>query len=172
MRILKIILIVVVILVAIPLITALFVKKDFSVEKDIVINRPKDEVFDYIKYVKNQDHYGVWQLSDPGMKKSYEGVDGAPGFKYAWDSKKMGKGTQTITNVTAGERLDTELDFGFGDPAKSYIITQDAGAGKTTVTWGVTGRSPYPFNIMNLFYSMDGDFEQGLQNLKAVLEKQ
>ena len=60
MRFLKKILIVVGILIAIPLIVALFVKKDYSVEKEIVINKPKTEVFEYIKLLKNQDNYSKW----------------------------------------------------------------------------------------------------------------
>jgi len=171
MKVLKKILLVILALIALILIVAAFVPKKFTSEREIVINKPRSEVFDYIRYIKNQDNFGVWQLSDPAMKKSYEGTDGTVGFKYSWDSKEMGKGTQTITNIVEGERMDTELDFGFGDPAKAYFITKDANAGQTTVVWGITGKSPYPFNIMGLFYDMGNDFEKGLQNLKGVLEK-
>ncbi|GAA4441962.1 SRPBCC family protein [Ravibacter arvi] len=171
MKTLKKILIVLVVLVAIPLIVALFVPKTFKTERSIVIDKPRQEVFDYLKYIKNQDHYGVWQLSDPGMKKNYEGTDGTVGFKYSWDSEKLGKGSQRITGIQEGERLDAELDFGFGEPAKSYFLTEAAGAEQTKVTWGISGQSPYPFNLMGLFYDMGKDFDQGLTNLKAQLEK-
>ncbi|HTN46641.1 MAG TPA: SRPBCC family protein [Flavipsychrobacter sp.] len=171
MKILKKILLGAFIFLALVLIVAAFAPKDFKSEREIVINKPRTEVFEYIRLVKNQDHFGVWQLADPQMKKSYEGTDGTVGFRYSWDSKKMGKGTQTITHITAGERMDTELNFGWGDPAKAYFITQDAGTNQTRVTWGITGRSPYPFNIMGLFFDMGHDFEKGLQNLKQELEK-
>lgn len=171
MKILKRILIGLLVLVAIALIVAAIAPKEFNTEKQIIINKPKAEVFDYIKYVKNQDNYGVWQLMDPGMKKNYAGNDGTVGFKYTWDSKELGKGSQTITNVVEGEKIETELDFGFGKPAQSYIITKEDSPTQTTVTWGIKGKSPYPFNIMNLFYDMGEDFEKGLQNLKGVLEK-
>ena len=52
MKILKRILIAIVLLIAMALITALFVKKDYAVEREIVINKPQKEVFDYIKFVK------------------------------------------------------------------------------------------------------------------------
>lgn len=171
MKILKRIFLIIIGFIALVLIVALLVPKDFQSEREIVINKPEQQVFDYIKLIKNQDNYGVWQLADPGMKKSYEGSDGTVGFKYTWDSEKMGKGSQTIKNVVEGERLDTELDFGFGDPAQAYFVTQEAGAGQTKVTWGLKGRSPYPFNIMGLFFDVGNDFEKGLQNLKNVLEK-
>lgn len=171
MKVLKKILLVILALIILILIVAAFVPKKFMSEREIVINKPRSEVFNYIRYIKNQDHFGVWQLADPAMKKTYEGTDGTVGFKYSWDSKEMGKGSQTITNIVEGQRMDTELDFGFGDIAKAYFITKDVNAGQTTVVWGITGKSPYPFNIISLFYDMGNDFEKGLQNLKGVLEK-
>lgn len=171
MKILKKILIGIVALIAILLIVAAIAPKKYEIEKEIVINKPRTEVFNYIKSVKNQDNYGVWQLADPQMKKSYDGTDGTVGFKYSWESEKMGNGTQTITLVQEGERFETDLDFGFGTPAHAYFITKDAGTDKTTVIWGIKGETPFPFNIMNLVYDMGDDFEQGLNNLKAVVEK-
>lgn len=172
MKILKRILLGILALVVILLIVAAILPKTFSSERQIVINKPRSEVFEYIKYVKNQDNYGVWQLSEPDLKKAYEGNDGTVGFKYSWDGKKLGKGSQTISNIVEGEKLETKLDFGFGDPATSHLITKDAGAGQTTVIWGLSGKSPYPLNIMSLFFDVGDDFEKGLANLKAVLEKQ
>src|SRR6478736_279635 len=100
MKILKKIAIVLVALIAILLIVALFVKKDFKVEREIVINKPKKEVFDYIRFIKNQDHYSKWAMMDPNMKKTYTGTDGTVGFISAWESenKNVGTGEQEITD--------------------------------------------------------------------------
>lgn len=171
MKMLKRILIVIVSLITLLLIVALFVPREFKSEREITINKPRQEVFDYISHIKNQDNFGVWQLSDPNLKRVYEGTDGTVGFKYTWDSEKLGKGSQKITNIVAGERMDTELDFGFGEPATATFTTQDANPGTTKVTWGLSGKSPYPFNLMGLFFDVGNDFEKGLQNLKNVLEK-
>ena len=65
MKIIKKILIVLAGIIAIPLITAIFVSKDFSAQSEITINKPKQEVFNYVKMLKNQDNFGVWQLSYP-----------------------------------------------------------------------------------------------------------
>jgi len=159
------------ILIAIPLIAAIFAPKEFTAGSEIIINRPKQEVFDYVKLVKNQENYGVWQLSDPGLKKTVEGIDGTVGFVYRWEGEKTGKGEQTITAIRENERIESELDFGFGEPAKSYLAVEDAANGQTKVSWGITGKSPYPFNLMSLFYDMNKDFDQGLRNLKEVLEQ-
>ncbi|MDE3250702.1 MAG: polyketide cyclase, partial [Bacteroidota bacterium] len=42
------------------LIVAAFLRKDYAVTKEVVINRPVKEVFEYIRFVKNQDEYSVW----------------------------------------------------------------------------------------------------------------
>lgn len=172
MKTLKKILIVLLIIIAIPLLLALFIPKEFNSEGEIVINKPKQEVFEYIKYVKNQDNFGVWQLSDPEMETSSEGTDGTVGFRYSWNSKKLGKGAQVITNIVDGERMESEMFFlDFNDDAnKSYLSVEEKSSNETLVKWGILGKTPYPWNLMSLLYSMDKDFDKGLQNLKDILE--
>ncbi len=171
MKIIKRILILIVALIAILLIVALIAPKEFKAQSEILINKPQQEVYDYIKYVKNQDNFGKWQLMDPNMKKTFTGTDGTVGFKYSWDSEVLDQGSQTITQIQDGKGIETEMFFGFGDPAKSYLYTEDAGNNQTKVVWGIQGKSVYPFNLMNLVYNMDKDFAEGLKNLKEVLEK-
>lgn len=178
MRILKIILIVILILIAIPLLTALFVKKDYGVEREISINKPKHEVFDYIKYLKNQDHYSKWAMMDPDMKKTYRGTDGTVGFVSAWESNKkdVGAGEQEIKNITEGERLDFELRFiePFESTEHAYMISEPVSENQTKVRWGFNGHMNYPMNLTMLFMDFDkmigDDLATGLQNLKTVLE--
>lgn len=174
MKILKKILIVLLIIIAIPLIIALFVPKEFKSEGEIVINKPKQEVFDYVKYVKNQDNFGVWQLSDPDMKTTSEGTDGTVGFKYSWDSEKLGKGAQVITNIIEGERMESDMFFlDFNDDAnKSYFFVEEKSPDQTLVKWGIEGQTPYPWNLMSLLFNMDKDFVKGLEKLKEILETQ
>src|SRR5690606_28359595 len=170
----KKILIVLLVIIAIPFIVALFVPKQFANEGQVVINKPIHEVFDYIKYVKNQDNFGVWQLSDPDMNTTEEGEDGTVGFKYSWDSEKLGKGAQVITNIVEGERMESDMFFlDFDDrPNKAYISVEEQAPGQTLVKWGISGKTPYPWNLMSLLHNMDNDFNEGLANLKEILESQ
>lgn len=172
MKVLKRIIIVLLVIIAIPLIAALFVSKDFQSQSEIIIDKPVAEVYDYVKYVKNQDNFGVWQLSDPEMKTSETGADGTVGFKYTWEGEKTGTGAQTIVNLVDNQRVDTELDFNMGEPAKSYFLLEEVGNNQTKIVWGMSGRSPYPWNLMSLFYDMSADFEKGLVNLKELLENE
>lgn len=180
MKTLKRILIGIVALIALLLIIALFVKGDYHVERQITINKPKQDVFNYIKLLKNQDNYSVWTRKDPGMKKEYKGTDGTVGFVSAWDSqnKEVGKGEQEIIKITEGERIDVKLRFKVPFEAQddAYFVTEAQAENQTTVKWGFQGAFPYPMNLMCLFFDMDKavgkDLEGGLTNLKGVLEKQ
>jgi uncharacterized protein YxeA len=173
---LKKILLVIVIIIAIPLIIALFVKREYEVQRQIIINKPKQEVFNYVKYLKNQDNYSKWVRTDPNMKKEFRGTDGTVGFVYAWDGNDdAGKGEQEIKNINEGERVDVEVRFEkpMEGIAHAPIITEAVSENQTKVTWGIKGESKYPMNFMNLF--MDGllgkDLDTSLSSLKGILER-
>lgn len=167
------------VIVAVPLIVALFVKKEYAVEREIIISKPKQEVFDYVKYLKNQDNYSVWSKMDPDMQKAFVGTDATVGFISKWNSNKedVGVGEQEIIKIKEGEQIDFELRFIEPFEAKdyAYMKTLPVTDAETKVKWGFNGKMNYPMNCMLLFMDMEemlgGDLEKGLINLKAVLEK-
>ncbi|HVF97327.1 MAG TPA: SRPBCC family protein [Flavisolibacter sp.] len=179
MKVLKRIGVALLVLVALVLLTALFVKKDMHAEKEVVINKPKTEVFSYVKQLKNQNSYSKWATMDPAMKKDFRGTDGTVGFVSAWESNnsEVGKGEQEIKAVKEGERIDYEIRFikPWESKATSYMVTEAVSENQTKVKWGFDGNMMYPLNIMNLFMNMDEmigkDFSTGLTNLKSNLEK-
>jgi hypothetical protein len=179
MKILKRILIVIVAIVALALIIALFIKKEYAVEREVIINKPKTEVFEFVKLLKNQDSFSVWANKDPNMKKEYKGTDGTVGFVSAWDSqnKDVGKGEQEIKKITEGQRIDFELRFiePFEANDNAYMTTESVNENQTKVKWGFNGKMNYPMNLMLLCMNMDEmlgkDLQDGLNNLKTTLEK-
>src|SRR5688572_13338631 len=113
MNIFVIILLVVVGIIALLLIIGLFSKKGYVIERSVLINKPKHEVFNYVKLMKNQDYFSKWVMKDPGMKKDFRGTDGTDGFIYAWDStdKNAGKGEMEIKKIKGEDRIDMEIRF-------------------------------------------------------------
>ena len=177
MKILKRIILGVLTLICILLIVALFIKKDYSIEREITISKPKEQVFNYIKYLKNQDSYSKWGSLDPDMKKSYTGTDATPGFVSIWEgNKKVGAGEQEIKAIQEG-RIDYELRFikPFKSIASSTMTTEALDANSTKVTWGFASKMNYPMNVMKVLFNMEkavgNDFSTGLNNLKTLLEK-
>jgi hypothetical protein len=176
MNALIIILLIIAVPVALFLLAGVFVKKEYSIERQITINKTKQEVFDYVKLLKNQDHYNKWVMVDPAMKKNFKGTDGTVGFVYAWDgNKKAGKGEQEIKRVRDGESVDMELRFEkpFAGMATAFLSTTTAQPDQTIVKWGMNGSSAFPMNAMNplVIGMLTKDLEQSLSNLKTHLEK-
>jgi hypothetical protein len=179
MKTLKTILLVVAIIIAIPLISALFIKGEYSVEKEVVINKPLNDVFGFVKYLKNQEEFSVWSKMDPAMKRDFRGTDGQPGFISAWESKdeNVGKGEQEIKTITENKRIEYELRFKepFEATESAYLTTEAMSGNQTRVRWGFKGHMPYPMNFMSIFMNIEDmigkDLQTGLVNLKMVLEK-
>jgi flagellar basal body-associated protein FliL len=92
MKTILIILLILADIIALLLIIALFVRKTYSIEKERTIQKPRQQVFEYIKYLKNQDNFSVWASMDPNMKKGYRGTDGTVGFVSVWDSNEKNEG--------------------------------------------------------------------------------
>lgn len=175
MKALKVILIIVALIVAIPLIIALFINNDYNIEREITINQPKEKVFDYVKYLRNQEHYSKWVQLDPNMKKEFRGQDGTVGFVYAWDGNdEAGKGEQEIKDIKEGEKVDVEVRFEkpFKNTAYAPISTEAISTNETKVRWAFKGRNKYPLNFMNLFMGniLGKDIDNSLHQLKGVLE--
>ena len=154
------------------------VDTDFHVERSVTVERPVDKVFDYVKYLRNQDQFSVWGERDPDMRQEFRGTDGTVGFVSAWQGNEdVGSGEQEIIGLTEGLRIDYELRFlePFESTSQSYMTTEPLGENRTRITWGMSGSFPRPMNLMLLFFDMDealgSDFENGLGNLEAILEQ-
>ncbi len=165
-------------IIVVGLLAALFIKKAYTIEREITINKPKNEVFNFIKHLKNQDYYSKWVMMDPNLKKNFRGTDGSEGFVYAWEgNKKAGKGEQEIKSIKEGERIDVEVRFikPFAGIAFTPFTTETVQKGQTKVKWGMSSRLKYPMNIMLLFMNFDKilgkDIETSLVNLKNLLER-
>ena len=164
-------------IIALLLVAAVFMKKEYSVEREIVINKPKRDTFDYIRILKNQDHYNKWWSMDPNAKKEFTGTDGTVGFIAAWDSqhKQVGKGEQEIKRINDGESIDTEIRFvrPFEGVADVYMAATAVNNDQTKVRWTFNGKNKYPMNLMNSVIGkmLGKDLEISIINLKAAIEK-
>jgi hypothetical protein len=178
MKLVKRILFLLVGVIALALLAAAIMRKDYAVEREIVINKPKQEVYDYMKLLKNQDNYSKWNQVDPGMKKYYKGTDGEVGFVAGWDSanEQVGAGEQEIVKIVPGERIDLALRFTrpFVTNDNAYLILESLGEAQTKVKWGFNGKMPYPMNLMLPIMGMEkmlgDDLNVGLAQAKPIIE--
>ncbi|MFD1163511.1 MULTISPECIES: SRPBCC family protein [Hwangdonia] len=164
-------------LIAVIFLLALIAPKTYEVNRSIIINKPVSEVFQYIKHIKNQNHWSPWKKKDPNMKQEFVGTDGEVGFISKWEgNKEVGTGEQEIIGVEHNQQLTSELRFfkPWKSVSKAYIKVTEIETNQTNVTWGFTGNNPIPMNIFMLFFnfekSVGKDFEEGLESLKGILE--
>ncbi len=165
-------------IVVLILFLALIAPKNYNVSRSIVIAKPKNEVFDNLRFLKNQDEWSPWNKKDPNMEKKFTGTDGEVGAMSYWNGNKdVGEGEQKIKKIVDGERIESELRFlkPWKSTSDAFLTTEAVDAGSTKVTWGFSGKNKFPFSIFMLFMNMDkavgGDFEEGLSSLKTLMEK-
>jgi hypothetical protein len=165
-------------IIALFLIVGFFAKKGYFIERSVTINKPKHEVFNYIKLLRNQDYYSKWVMKDPGMKKDFRGTDGTEGFVYGWNStdKNAGEGEMEIKKITEGERMDAEIRFvrPMSGVSKVVFVTTTNG-NQTKTTWSFESEMKYPLNAIMLIIPLEKmlgrDMEESLALLKKNLEE-
>ena len=178
MSVLSIVLIIIVVLLAIVFIGAASLSKEYTIARSTTINRPLQQVFDYVKLLNNQDHYNKWVMTDPQARKTLRGVDGTPGAIYTWDSdnKQMGKGEQEIKGIAEGKSIDQEMRFEKPFKATSWVrlTTTSVTTTQTNVEYSFGGTRNFGMKVahflFNLSKALGKDVEISLQNLKNVLE--
>ncbi len=175
------IIVVLVAIVAVAMVIALFTKDKYSLSREVVINKPRQEVFDYIKLLSNQPAYSKWLSIDPETRISYKGQpDGTEGSILVFESKspKAGTGEWETKKMVPNERLDFELRFlaPFKFTAGGYLLTDSISTDQTKLKWVYNGGMNWPMNFMLLVMDMDKvvgkDLGESAINLKKVIERQ
>ncbi len=164
-------------LVLLIVILAIIAPKSYDVNRSTTINQPVSKVFDYLKYLKNQDEWSPWGKRDPNMKKEFVGTDGEVGAISKWDgNKEVGMGEQELKRIVDNEVIESELRFlkPWKSVSDAYLKVKKTDNGQTEVIWGFSGSNKFPMSIMMLFMNMDKavgkDFEEGLGSLKELME--
>lgn len=175
MKVLKVIGIVIAVLVVAVVVLGLIAPNEYSFKRSTVINAPADVIYNNVRLYSNFDKWEPWSKYDEGKNVvTFEGTDGTVGAKRNWKGEKTGTGSMVITDLQENKSVTWDLFFGpFKDPNKVTVNISPTDGGQQ-VEWQIDGKSPFPFNAMGLFYSMEKamgkDFEEGLKNLKTLSE--
>jgi hypothetical protein len=163
--------------IALVLILTLLMGNEMRIERSISIDNPIRQVFEYLKITKNQDNFSTWNMTDPTMKKEYQGTDGQVGFIYKWDSptnKNVGAGEQEIKRIEEGKCIEYEIRFlrPMKNVASSKFVVHANNTSQTQVSWLFSGPTKFPMTLLKpIFQNMLGkDLEKGLKTLKTILE--
>lgn len=165
-------------IVAIILLVALFTKKDYVIQKEIVIDRPDSTVYEHVRFLNNHKAFNAWLLKDPNIKLTSTNKDGDVGYVLSYEgNKEVGSGKQEIKRLQHNKMVDIELTFlkPFKSVSETPFEFESLGLAQTKVKWTMRGKMNYPMNFALLFINMDNflgkDVQKSLANLKTNLER-
>ena len=108
-----------------------------KVECALVINVPPEKVYAIVANLKRFNDWSPWFATDPKATYILEGPDaGGVGQKMSWDSSdpKMGKGSQTVTEAVANQKIVMALDMDKMGKSVSVLSLAPVANG-TVVIW-------------------------------------
>jgi hypothetical protein len=149
---------------------------DYRVVRNATISGPTSGPFAHVNDFHKWEAWSPWAKIDPTMKQTYEGPSSGAGAIYTWSgNSEVGEGRMTLLESRPGELVKIKLDFikPFASTADTEFSFKPEG-GQTVVTWSMSGEKNFMSKAFCMFVSMDkmvgGDFEQGLAQLKSVVE--
>lgn len=149
-----------------------------KVEKEIVINTPPSLIYDQLIKLQHFHSFSVWSQQDSSAVYSFTGEDGKVGATSSWKGSPeiSGEGKIEIIALESNRKVKHELHFTKprkGNAESTFTLHQTEKSA-TTVKWVFELATPRPWNIFNIFSSLDekmgDDFETGLQSLKTLIE--
>jgi hypothetical protein len=164
-------------LIAVFLVVVALQPSDFRIERSAMMRAPAQASFTQVNDFQNWRSWSPWEKVDPALKRQYEGPRAGTGAVYAWQGNKdVGEGRMTITESRPGELVRIRLEFikPFAATNTAEFSFKPSGDG-TAVTWTMTGQNNFLSKAICLFVNMDkmvgGMFEQGLTQMKTVVER-
>jgi uncharacterized protein YndB with AHSA1/START domain len=163
-------------IIALILIIGLFMRKEHYVRRQIIINAPAQQVFDFLRLLKNQDKFNKWAKTDPDRKEQFKGTDGTVGYVYSWSGNKdAGEGEKEIKEIVEGKRIETEIRFIKPMKISASVImeTEVISDVQTKVSLINTGTLKYPLNVIIPIFEKNfaKDMDTSLLTLKSIFEK-
>lgn len=149
---------------------------DFSCQRNTVIGAQPSAVFPHVNDLHKWQVWSPWAKKDPEAKNAFEGPPAGVGASMSWaGNNDVGEGTMSIIESNPSESVKLQLEFRkpfAGTNLAEFTFKPEAG--KTNVTWTMTGKNTFFFKAFSLFVDCDkmigGDFEKGLADLKRIVE--
>lgn len=120
--------------------------------------------------------WSFWAKLDPNANNTYEGPAAGKGSIFMWSgNNKVGEGCMLITECKENEFILIRLEF--MKPFRAVNVTEftfKEQDGETVVKWSMSGVNNFMAKAFNLIMDCDkmigGQFEKGLENLRAIVE--
>ena len=149
----------------------------YQVEKDVVIDAHFEAIYPYLADLRKWQEWSAWtKKADPSLQIQYEGNETGEGSSQKWQGEKMGEGELMLTEANVGDGVYYVMKMNEGNiEMRGSIVFRPVSPTITKVIWNVSGElgdNPV-FRYFGLLMDnmIANDLEQGLKNLKAIVEK-
>jgi len=148
----------------------------YRVERSTRVKASPEKILSLIKDFHEWAQWSPYEKLDPDMSRTFSGPEQGPGAVYEWNGDgNVGQGRMEILEVTP-EKVTIKLDF--LRPMEGHNtaeFTLEPQGDETKVTWLMFGPSKFVTKVMSTYFNLDGmignQFEEGLANMKTVVEK-
>jgi hypothetical protein len=149
---------------------------NFRISRAALVDAPPQAVYPQINDFHNWESWSPWAKLDPNAANAFDGSPLGAGAIFSWSgNKKVGAGKMKIVESSQNERI--RIKIAFEKPMKAVNDVQfdlRPVGDQTEVTWTMSGKNDFIGKAFNVFVNCDkmvgGQFEQGLANLKAIVE--
>jgi hypothetical protein len=164
------------VLIAVFLAYATTMPDRFHVERSTSIKASADRIFPQINDLHAFNTWNPFDKKDPNIKGIYSGPSSGRGASYAFESGKAGTGVIEIIETAVPSQVIMRLTMLKPIYADNRVtFTLEPAGDSSRVTWAMDGGVPFVGKILHMIFSMDKmvgtDFEAGLADLKALVEK-
>ncbi len=162
----------------VTIVLSLLMPTQQKIERSTTINAPAALIYQQLIKLDNFNKYSVWSQQDSTIKYTLTGSDGHVGASTSWTGDPGISGAGKIEIVLLERNKTIKHKIIFTEPKNGTavsVFTLKETDSITTVTWNFDLATPRPWNIFNLFYSLEKnrgkDFEESLATLKTAIEK-
>lgn len=149
---------------------------DFRISRSATMAASPAAVFAQVNDFHNWNAWSPWAKLDPNAKNTFEGPASGEGAVFRWaGNAEVGEGHMRILESKPNERI--RLELGFEKPMQDTSdveFTFKPVGDKTELTWTMSGEHTFVSKamctLMNMEKMLGGQFDQGLENIKQIVE--
>jgi hypothetical protein len=153
-------------------------KGEFHYERSGLINAPAEKIYPYLVSFKLGAQWNPYDQKDPNLKRVFSGADGQVGSAMDFDgNREGGAGRLELLQILPNQMAEIRLHMTRPISAENLILYRLTPEGTATrFSWAMAGDSGFLGKLVSVFIDCEKrvtkDFDQGIQNLKTVVEAQ
>lgn len=158
------------------LVIGLFLPRQVVIERDRVIDQPREIIFEVLQDLRHFRHWSPWFAHSPELDWRIEGPSSGVGSTLVWSDMSGSRGGRLwIVSRSRPERIDLDLELGENEAELYFLIVPAAQPGYR-VSWGMR-LEVGPFDLVGRYAGLllprlvGRDYQEGLERLARYLEQ-